>query len=61
MCDKCAEMDGKIEHYRRMSMTITDQPILAGIKQLTEKMEAQKAALHAGQAPQGRPPGGGWW
>jgi hypothetical protein len=54
-------MDGKIEHYRRMSMTITDQPILAGIKQLTEKMEAQKAALHAGQAPQGRPPGGGWW
>jgi phage I-like protein len=61
MCDKCAEIDGKIEHYQRMSIAITNQPILDGIKQLVEKMKAQKAALHPEQAPQGRPPQGGWW
>ncbi len=26
MCDKCVELDGKIEHYRRQLAGITDQP-----------------------------------
>jgi hypothetical protein len=25
MCDKCAELDKKIEHYRRMLLSIGDQ------------------------------------
>jgi hypothetical protein len=46
MCDKCAELDGKIEHYQRMASRITDQPTLDGIKELIARMKAHKAALH---------------
>jgi hypothetical protein len=49
MCDKCVELDSKIEHYRRLSAGITDQPTLDGIKKLIEEMNAQKAALHPEQ------------
>jgi hypothetical protein len=40
MCDKCVELDGKIEHYRSLSSRITDQPTLDGIKKLIEEMNA---------------------
>jgi hypothetical protein len=46
MCDKCVELDSKIEHYRRLSPRITDQPVLDGIRELIEQMESEKAALH---------------
>jgi hypothetical protein len=46
MCDKCVELDGKIEHYQRLSDRITDQPTLDGIKGLIARMKTQKAALH---------------
>jgi hypothetical protein len=46
MCEKCVEIDKKIEHYRFMASRITDQPMLDGIKELIERMQAQKAALH---------------
>ena len=49
MCDKCVEIDGKIEHYQRLSSGITDQLTLDGIKKLIEQMKAQKAALHPEQ------------
>jgi FAD/FMN-containing dehydrogenase len=49
MCDKCVELDGKIEHYQRLSSTITDQRTLDGIKELVERMKAQKTALHPEQ------------
>jgi beta-phosphoglucomutase-like phosphatase (HAD superfamily) len=49
MCEKCAEIDGKIEHYHRLSSKITDQSTLDGIKELIEQMKAQKAALHPEQ------------
>jgi hypothetical protein len=49
MCDKCAEIDGKIEHYQQLSYRITDQATLDGIKQLIERMKAQKTALHPEQ------------
>jgi hypothetical protein len=49
MCDKCVELDGKIEHYRRLSSRITDQPTLDGIKKLIEEINAQKAVLHPEQ------------
>jgi hypothetical protein len=50
MCEKCVELDRKIEDYRRMSSRITDQPTLDGIKKLIEKMKAQMAALHPEQS-----------
>jgi hypothetical protein len=49
MCEKCVELDGKIEHYQRMSARITDQAALDGIKELIERIKSQKAALHPEQ------------
>jgi hypothetical protein len=49
MCDKCVELDGKIEHFQHLLSTITDQRTLDGIKELIERMKAQKAALHPEQ------------
>ena len=49
MCDKCVELDSKIEHYHRLRSGITDQATLDGIKDLMERMEAQKKALHPDQ------------
>jgi hypothetical protein len=50
MCEKCVELDKKIEHYRSMSPRITDQATLDGIQKLIEQMQAQKVALHPGQS-----------
>jgi hypothetical protein len=49
MCDKCVELDGKIEHYRRLLPMITDQQTIDGIKALIERMETQKTVLHPKQ------------
>jgi hypothetical protein len=49
MCDKCVELDGKIGHYLRLASRITDQAMLDGIRELIERMNAQKAALHPKQ------------
>jgi hypothetical protein len=49
MCEKCFEIDERIERYQRLSSRITDQPTLDGIKELIEQMQVQKAALHPEQ------------
>jgi hypothetical protein len=49
VCDKCGELDGKIEHYQRLCSIITDQQTLDGLKALIEKMRTDKAALHPEQ------------
>jgi hypothetical protein len=54
MCDKCVELDGKIEHYQRMASRITDQLTLDAIKELIARMKAQKAELHSEQEKLGR-------
>jgi hypothetical protein len=46
MCDKCVELDGKIEHYRSIASKMTDPQTIDGIKALIERMEAQKVDLH---------------
>jgi hypothetical protein len=46
MCEKCAELDKKTEHYRSMASRITDQPVLDGIAGLIEQIQAQKLTLH---------------
>jgi hypothetical protein len=50
ICEKCTELDSKIEHYRHMASRITEQPMHDGIKELIELMQAQKLALHPKQA-----------
>jgi hypothetical protein len=49
MCDKCVELDGKIEHYRRIASSINDQFTIDRIKVLIVELEAKKAALHSEQ------------
>jgi len=51
MCEKCVELDSKIEHYRDLSSRIDDQLTLDGINELIERMKAEKAALHPDQEP----------
>jgi len=49
MCDKCGELDKKIEHYRQMLMSIGDQTTVERIKVLIGDLRAQKATLHPEQ------------
>jgi hypothetical protein len=46
MCNKCAELDRKIEHYERMRSLIGDQLTVDAIKELVAKLKAEKAELH---------------
>jgi hypothetical protein len=46
MCEKCIELDRKIEHYQRLASSIIDQRTIDGIDQLIKNMEAEKARLH---------------
>jgi hypothetical protein len=46
MCERCNEIDAKIDHYRRLAELITDKPALDGIDQLIAEMETTKASLH---------------
>ena len=47
MCDKCAELDVKIEHYQRIRLSIGDQVTVDRIKELVAAMNAQKAKFHS--------------
>jgi hypothetical protein len=49
MCDKCAELGKKIEHYRRIASAVIDQRTVDGIMSLVAELEALKAALHPKQ------------
>jgi hypothetical protein len=47
MCEKCVELDRKIEHYERIRLSIADQVTVDRIKELIAEMSAQKAQFHA--------------
>ena len=47
MCDKCAELAVKIEHYERIRLSIGDQVTVDRIKELVAEMNAQKAKFHS--------------
>jgi hypothetical protein len=49
MCEKCVEIDAKIERYENISRWITDQPTLDAIKKLTGELKAEKVSLHPEQ------------
>jgi hypothetical protein len=46
MCDKCKKMDGRIDHYRTLASSITDQQTIDGINRLIRELEARKKTLH---------------
>ena len=46
MCDKCKELDGKIEHYERIRLSIGDQVTVDRIKELVAEMNDQKSKFH---------------
>ena len=46
MCEKCVELDAKIDRYERLARMITDEQALAAIGQEIERANAEKAALH---------------
>jgi hypothetical protein len=46
MCEKCLEIDEKIERFRRLSNTVDDQRVMDTIKTLIDQMEAEKIGLH---------------
>jgi hypothetical protein len=49
MCEKCTELDKKIEHYRQLSTWVLDQNTQEGIALLVAKYRADKRALHPDQ------------
>jgi len=46
MCDKCQELEAKIERYRRVMDRMDDPQLTASITALIKEAEAEKAALH---------------
>ena len=50
MCDKCVELDTKIERYQRILLLIGDQVTVDRTKELIAELLAKKAALHPEQA-----------
>jgi hypothetical protein len=49
MCEKCKELDGRIERYQQLARNITDERALDGIQRLVAELKAEKAALHPEQ------------
>jgi hypothetical protein len=48
MCDRCVELDRKIDHYHRLASRFTDQALLDGIRGLIEWAEVEKAGTSPG-------------
>jgi len=49
MCEKCVEIDEKIERYCNVRRSISDQATVDGAKKLIADLMAQKAVLHPEQ------------
>lgn len=49
MCEKCVEIDAKIERYRMVQSRILDRIAVDGIANLIAELLAKKAELHPDQ------------
>jgi hypothetical protein len=46
MCDKCKELDQRIEQYGRLSQSVTDQPTIDRFQEVIRDLHDQKLSLH---------------
>jgi hypothetical protein len=46
MCEKCDDIDRRVERYRQIKERIADQALVDRAKELIAELEADKAALH---------------
>ena len=49
MCDKCVQLDKKIEHYERLASGMADELTVERLRESVREMRAQKNALHPEQ------------
>ena len=49
MCDKCQELEKKIERYRKLAFSINDRETIDRFNELIKEVEAEKAKLHPDQ------------
>ena len=49
MCDKCVELDKKIERCRRLLSWVSDQTTTDRMNALIEELQTQKVELHPEQ------------
>jgi hypothetical protein len=54
MCDKCAPLDKKIEHYEKIAVSIGDRVTVERLMALIDDLKAQKAVLHPEQSSKAR-------
>jgi hypothetical protein len=47
MCEKCIELDRRIDHLKRMMERFEDPETVEAGNKLIEQMEARKAAFHS--------------
>jgi hypothetical protein len=49
MCDKCAQLNKRIEHYETMIVSIGDRVTVERLMAMVAELQAQKEALHPEQ------------
>ena len=49
MCDRCIELDKKIEHLQTLAARVQDQMTTDGIAQLVRELRDEKKKLHPDQ------------
>jgi hypothetical protein len=49
MCEKCVEIDEKVEHYRSLASRLLDSATIKGIEALIADLLALKEQLHSAQ------------
>jgi hypothetical protein len=49
MCEKCVELDKRLEQYRRLAASITDQLTIDRLNKAIKDTVAEKAKLHPDQ------------
>ena len=49
MCDKCEELDKKIEHYETILVSIGDRATVERLTAMIADLQAQKVTLHPEQ------------
>jgi hypothetical protein len=55
MCERCIELEEKIDLYRQLSNWVLDNETRRGIDSLVQKYRVDKRELHPPREPTGRP------